>query len=227
MSQTFIRAVVNAARKERLTYHQFISYCQRARHKLGLTKPRASKKLKQLIPADALRHFYDVIDHAQNIQHQIMLRLLFYTALRVDELCSIRLDQVALEECKIFVELGKGQKDRYVLFPESFRLVMQSHIKANKDNRYLFESNRKSRYSTRQVERIVKQYARDANMPVNVHPHLLRHQCLTFLTSSGLTDAKIQLISGHSTKKSLEVYQHMGLNAVADDYQQAMKKVGV
>jgi hypothetical protein len=32
--------------------------------------------------------------------------------------------------------------------------------------------------------------------------HLFRHQMLTYLTSKGLTDAQIQLISGHESKKS-------------------------
>ena len=34
-------------------------------------------------------------------------------------------------------------------------------------------------------------------------PHLFRRQMLTYLTSKGLTDAQIQLISGHESKKSL------------------------
>ena len=51
---------------------------------------------------------------------------------------------------------------------------------------------------------------------------------LTFLTAEGkLTDAQIQLISGHASKKSLERYQHMGLGDVAEDYQEAVKKVKV
>ncbi len=47
---------------------------------------------------------------------------------------------------------------------------------------------------------------------------------LTWLTKSGLTDAQIQLLSGHSTKKSLEVYQHLGLGSVSGDYQDAVRK---
>jgi len=38
-----------------------------------------------------------------------------------------------------------------------------------------------------------------------------------------MSDAQIQLISGHSTKKSLEVYQHLSLNDVEKDYQRAWK----
>jgi site-specific recombinase XerD len=58
-------------------------------------------------------------------------------------------------------------------------------------------------------------------------PHLFRHQMLTYLTSKGLTDAQIQLISGHESKKSLEVYQHLSLESVDKAYQDAVQSVGV
>ena len=70
-------------------------------------------------------------------------------------------------------------------------------------------------------------YAQMAELPEHIHPHLLRHQMLTWLTAQGLPDAQIQLISGHSSKKSLEVYQHLSLETVAEAHQEAMKSVGV
>jgi integrase/recombinase XerD len=60
-----------------------------------------------------------------------------------------------------------------------------------------------------------------------LHPHLFRHQMLTYLTSKGLTDAQIQLISGHESKKSLEVYQHLSLESVDKAYQDAVQNVGI
>ena len=60
-----------------------------------------------------------------------------------------------------------------------------------------------------------------------LHPHLFRHQMLTYLTSKGLTDAQIQLISGHESKKSLEVYQHLSLESVDKAYQDAVQSVGI
>jgi len=59
------------------------------------------------------------------------------------------------------------------------------------------------------VQQIVAGYAAEVGLPVRIHPHLLRHQMLTWLTAHGLPDAQIQLISGHASKKSLEVYQHL------------------
>jgi integrase/recombinase XerD len=67
--------------------------------------------------------------------------------------------------------------------------------------------------------------ARSLSQPI--HPHLFRHQMLTFLTSKGLSDAQIQLISGHESKKSLEVYQHLSLESVDKAYQDAAQTVGI
>jgi integrase/recombinase XerD len=60
-----------------------------------------------------------------------------------------------------------------------------------------------------------------------VHPHLFRHQMLTWLTAQGLPDAAIQLISGHSSKKSLEIYQHLSLAQVEPGYQRALKQLEI
>jgi hypothetical protein len=42
-----------------------------------------------------------------------------------------------------------------------------------------------------------------------------------------LSDAQIQLISGHESKKSLEVYQHLSLDTVEDAYQEAVHNIGL
>ena len=222
----FVRIIVNAARRNRLTYDAFIEACSAARKRLGLRRPARPRKLPHLIPEDALRRFYKVIDEAGDLQHQIMLRLLFYTAIRVSELTNILVEHVDLSGCRIFIADGKGAKDRYVLFPESFRLALQAHLAANADNRYLFESRLKDRFTSRHVQRIVQRYAREARLPA-IHPHLFRHQMLTWLTANGLTDAQIQLVSGHASKKSLEVYQHLSLTDVAPRYQAAVKGIGI
>jgi len=60
-----------------------------------------------------------------------------------------------------------------------------------------------------------------------MHPHLFRHQMLTYLTAQGLSDAQIQLTSGHESRKSLEVYQHLSLESVDPAYQKAVESLGL
>ncbi len=219
--------IVRLARKERLSYPDFVYVCQQARKKLGLRKPRTERKLPQLLPEADLKCFFRVIQECGDLQHEIMLKLLFYTAVRVSELAHIRVEDVDSDSCKIFINQGKGAKDRYILFPASFRLVLKSHLRANPKNRYLFESQRCTPFTPRRIQQIVQHYRDRACIAHHVHPHLFRHQMLTYLTGRGLSDAQIQLISGHESKKSLEIYQHLSLDAVEDAYQQAVQAIGL
>lgn len=222
-----IAQLVRLARKERLSYDEFGYVCQQARKKLGLKKPRRDRKLPQLLTAEELTRFFRAVQGRGNVQHEILLKLLFFTAVRVGELVKVKVDDVDLAACKIFVDQGKGSKDRYLLFPQAFSLVLRAHLAAHPKNVYLFETQRCGPYTVRRVQQIVQGYRERAGLSEAVHPHLFRHQMLTFLTSQKLSDAQIQLLSGHASKKSLEVYQHLSLDAVEGAYQQAVKLLEV
>ena len=166
-----------------LGYDDFLYISQQARKKLGLHRGRKERRLPQLLADADLKRFFRAIQDCGDVQHEILLKLLFYTAVRVSELVRIEVGDVDLDACKIFINRGKGANDRYILFPASFRLVLKSHLHAAPHNRYL--------------------------------------------TSKGLTDAQIQLISGHESKKSLEVYQHLSLESVDKAYQDAVQSVAI
>jgi integrase len=214
-------------RRLRLGYEDMLRLFKALKAALGIKRTRLVRHMPKLLPESSLRAFYDAIQRGGNLQHEIMLKLLFYTAVRVSELTRIQVDDLDLEACKIFIESGKGAKDRYILFPETFRLTLRAHLMANPDNRYLFESRQRTKFTVRRVEQIVASYAAAADLPERVHPHLLRHQMISFLTRQGLADSQLQLITGHASKKSLEIYQHLSLADVQRDYQQASKELPV
>ena len=177
-----------------------------------------------MLSSDDFRRFYEIVDRADDVQHSLMLRLLFYTGVRVSELCGIEVAQVDLEQYKIFIEQGKGAKDRYVLFGKTFATALRTHIAAHPDNRWLFQTRRSTKYSTRRVQQIVSLYAEKTG--VKATPHTFRHQAITYLTrNSGLADAELQLITGHSRRETLAIYQHIALDGELEaKYQEAMKK---
>lgn len=218
-----VSRLVLMARKERLDYDEFLYVCQQARRKLGLRRPKRSRKLPQLLSESDLRRFFKAIQECGDVEHEIMLKFLFFTSIRVSELVHIKVQDVDLGGCKVFIEQGKGAKDRYILFPASFRLILSGHLQAHPKNRFLFESQRFGPYTPRRIQQIVQEHRAQAGIKQKVHPHLFRHQMITWLTRSGLSDAQIQLISGHESKKSLEVYQHIGLESVDQAYQQAVQ----
>lgn len=105
--------------------------------------------------------------------------------------------------------------------------MLQAHLRANPKNRYLFETTRFTPFTVRRVQQIVQHYRDQAKIAQHVHPHLFRHLMITFLTGQGLSDSQIQLLSGHRSKQSLEIYQHLSLQNVQDAYQEAVKAMGV
>ena len=138
------------------------------RRRCQLTAPKKPKKLPRVLNPDEFRKFYKIVDQADDVQHGLMLRLLFYTGVRVSELCGIEVSHVDLENCKVFVDQGKGSKDRYVLFGKGFATALRTHIAAHPENRWLFQTKRNSKFSPRRVQQIVKHYAEQVGLPL--HP---------------------------------------------------------
>jgi len=223
------RELVTLIRRHRLTYDAFRRAAYQARRHLKLKPLSHGRHLPKLLSEAELKSYFQTVDTTDNLGHQIMLRILLYTGVRVAELCAIRVKDVDVTSGKIFIESGKGDKDRYILFPDAFRLPLRMYVETYPvyNQEYLFESRQNRAYSTRRVQQIVQEYAESAGVTTKVHPHLFRHQCLTWLTSNGMTDAAIQLVSGHASKKSLERYQHMSLKDAQGPYQEAMKKMEI
>jgi len=222
-----VKKIVRVVRQHRLSYDAFIAVCQQVRLKLKMQKTKKERRLPELLSLTELKKYFKTVQKCGDTQHELMLKLMLYTAVRISELVNIRISDVDLDSCKIFIDSGKGSKDRYILFPVEFRLALQSYIDGRPDNEFLFESRLNQPFTPRRVQQIMRQYADTAGLKRSVHPHLLRHQMLTFLAAQGLSDAKIQLISGHENRKSLELYQHLSLAAIEDDYQKAVRNLEI
>lgn len=219
-----VSQVARIVRKSGLDYEGWRYIAKQVRKECSLRPAKKGRRLPRILNADDFRHFYQTVDRADNVQHSLMLRLLFQTAVRVSELCGIQIADIDLENYKIRINAGKGDKDRFVLFGKTFSTALRTHIAAHPNNRWLFQTRRNTRYTTRRVQQIVKHYAESAG--VKATPHTFRHQAITWLTRhSGMADAELQLITGHARRETLAIYQHVALdNDLEAKYQEAMKK---
>jgi integrase/recombinase XerD len=136
------------------------------------------------------------------------------------------LEDIDFDRCQIRINQGKGNKDRIVAFPNSFKetLVLFVNAEQTKGGIYLFESNRKQAFTTRGIRKILADYAIKAGMQQSISPHKLRHFLFTWLKKQGLDDALIQPYSGHETRKSLEVYSKLSLTDAQEAYEEKINK---
>ncbi len=122
-----VARITRLVKQAGLGYDDWRYVARQVRRKCDLHPAAKPKKLPRVLTADQFRRFYQFVDQAEDVQHALMLRLLFYTGVRVSELCNIAVADVDLENCKIFVSQGKGSKDRYVLFGKSFATALRTH----------------------------------------------------------------------------------------------------
>lgn len=224
------KQVVKLLRKQHPDPSYVKKVFQYVREDLGLKGGSVrSKRLPELMTEDELNRFYKAVWQPSNRTHMLMLKLILYMGIRNEELVNIALKDVDLDSMRIRIDHGKGDKDRYLLFPPYFRGELAQYISIQKEKGavYLFESNRMTKFTTRWIREIVKKYARKAEIDKRIHPHLFRHQILSCLTSKGIVDAKTQLISGHKNRESLSIYQDLSLSDVEKEYGEAMKDLPI
>jgi integrase/recombinase XerD len=219
------KKLVRVLRQQRPDYHYLKKVFQHTRELLGIGAALRAKRLPELLTDAELMAFYDAVWGARQLKHLVMLKLLIFTGIRNAELVPLRPTDVDLQTCQLRITLGKGRKDRYVLFPIGFRGELAQYLERQRaqGTMYLFESNRCQSYSTRRIRQIVKQYATAAGIAKRVYPHLFRHQLITYLTKQGIISPKLQLLSGHTTEQSLAVYRELALSDVAEEYEAAMR----
>ena len=153
------------------------------------------------------------------LRDRTILETLFSTGLRVSELVKLNRDQVNLER-KEFGVRGKGNKIRVVFLSDSAADWINRYLSARKDNYIpLFihyggprsgdKTGEKMRLTARSVERIVKKYSRMAGLPIDAHPHTLRHSFATDLLIGGADIRSVQEMLGHESIRTTQVYTHV------------------
>lgn len=109
----------------------------------------------------------------------------------------------------IRVQDVKGSKDRYSLLSNTILKDLRTYYKKWKPKTYLFEGQKGGRYSPNSVGKIVTNAALKAGINKPVSPHTLRHSFATHLLENGTDIRYIQLLLGHSSTKTTEIYTHV------------------
>ncbi len=144
-----------------------------------------------------------------------MLEVLYATGLRVSELVALELPQINNQQGVLRVS-GKGGKERLIPMGEDALDWLE---------RYLFEArgallrgnvcdtlfpSRRARRMTRQTFwHLIKRYARQAGVRKTLSPHTLRHAFATHLLNHGADLRVVQLLLGHSSLSTTQIYTHV------------------
>jgi len=172
------------------------------KEKLILPTIKRNKTLPNILTIEEIRR---LIDNTSNIKHKLIIKLLYGCGLRVSEIVNLKKSDVNFVEGLIHIRLAKGKKDRFVKIPISVEKELYNFSKLS-DGKYLFESARGGKLTTKAIQSVLKNSTKKANVKKRTYPHLLRHSFATHLLEQGTDLRVIQKLLGHSDIKTTQIY---------------------
>jgi integrase/recombinase XerD len=192
--------------------------------------PKTGRKLPDTLSTSEIDALINAIDDTKDeaTRNRAMLEILYSCGLRVTELVTLKLSDLFFEEGFIKIT-GKGNKQRFVPIGAFTQKIINDYInnsrsklsinKGHEDTLFL---NRRGRGLTRaMIFTIIKQLALAIGLEKIISPHTFRHSFATHLLENGADLRSIQLMLGHESITTTEIYMHLDrkfLNHVINTY---------
>lgn len=180
-----------------------------------IPKPKLPKRIpKHLSKQDALK----LLDWAKHFKYYYsferkravaIIGMFIFTGLRKAELLNLKMRDVNFEERTVFVESGKGSKDRLVPMNTRLMEILEEYLKdktrSKQDSLYFFTSMRSDeQMGEKAISRLVHRL-RDKS-GIYFYPHLLRHTFATLMLEGGCDLFSLSRMMGHSDIKTTTIY---------------------
>ena len=184
---------------------------------IEIAAPKKEKPIPKFLTIDNAKLLLNVAKSSGNDRDYCILLWFLSCGMRLSELAGMNLKDVRKSNGNAEVLIrGKGRKERMVPLNQpcwdayELYLIQRNSMKPDEKEQALFLSNRASRLSRRQIERIVEKYLKIAGLHQQGYSaHLLRH---TFASSAfelggNVVDIGAQL--GHESIATTQRYVHL------------------
>jgi integrase/recombinase XerD len=168
-----------------------------------LERPMRERKLPEVLSQLEIMQIFEALG---NLKHRVMLMLVYAAGLRRSELINLRVGDVDLNRNIVFIRGAKGTIDRQSVMAQSMAPLLQQYLKEYNPGFWLFEGVNGERYSTTSLRLVLKAGVKKAGIKKSVRLHMLRHSFATHLLEAGTSTRYIQVLLGHQSPKTTEVY---------------------
>ena len=147
------------------------------------------------------------------LRNILILELLFATGMRVSEICSLKSEQIDLNDYVIRI-YGKGSKERLIQISNANvqRLIDKYIVTMElEENSYFFINRLNNRLSEQSVRYMLNNYAKKACIAQHITPHMFRHSFATLLLEEDVDIRYIQQMLGHSSITTTQIYTHTSI----------------
>jgi integrase/recombinase XerC len=163
------------------------------------------------------------LDSTIDYRDRAIIELMFSTGLRVSELVALNVGLVTDSNNNELRVTGKGDKERIVLFGKTCREFIKEWLAEREKSGErierispLFINSRGKRLSDRGVRYMLDKRITQVSIAKKISPHSLRHSFATSMLRNGADIRSVQVLLGHSSLSTTQVYTHLGLDELKD-----------
>jgi integrase/recombinase XerD len=209
----------------------YFKYCEskglKSEELRDLRPPKVKASLPKVLTAEEFEKLLIasiVADPAKKLRNHTTLLFLYGSGCRVSELINLNLNDFSPTEKWVKV-LGKGQKERLIPMTEALYTMIEKYISEARPallsggapNNSLFLNDRGHRPSRIDIWRWLASWSVKAGFAEPVHPHRFRHGCATALLEGGADLRSIQILLGHSSIQTTQIYTSVTTQALAKE----------
>ena len=201
---------------------------------LTLKGPRKAKTLPKVLSVDDVarliaRPAADMRDGTAAsypaLRDTALMEFLYSTGCRISEAIAVKWGEIDFGRGSVIVT-GKGSKSRLVILGSHALEALEDLRKEISGRRSdladaasdVFLSDRLQKISARFVERRMKRYLAEADLPADITPHKLRHSFATHMLDAGADLRSVQEMLGHSSLSTTQIYTHVSVERLKDVY---------
>ena len=190
-----------------------------------LETPKIGMKLPDVLSVKEIDKMIEVIDLSkpEGQRNRAIIEVLYGCGLRVSELINLKISDLFFDDGFIRV-IGKGNKQRLVpisdytikyinLYKESIRIHLPIQVGFED---FLFLNRRGKNLTRVMIFTIVKELSIIAGVKKTISPHTFRHSFATHLLKNGADLRAIQLMLGHESITTTEIYTHVDQEFIRD-----------
>lgn len=160
------------------------------------------------------------------LRDRAMMELLYSCGLRVTELISLTMSQINLQAGVVRL-VGKGNKERLVPIGEvgiewleKYLDEARGELSKGNSSEWLFLSNRGDAMTRQAFWYVIKKTAQRVGISSTISPHTLRHAFATHLVNHGADLRVVQLLLGHSSLSTTQIYTHIAKERLKSIHQE-------
>ena len=182
-----------------------------------IESPKIENRLPEVLTEDEIKRLISSVNLDSDFgqRNKTIIEVLYGTGIRVSELTELKLSNIFFEE-NILKVTGKGNKERFVPLGKIASIEIKKYLtnrdklKINSKFSDILFLNRYGRQLTRSmIFKIISDSYKRIDIDKKISPHTLRHSFATHLLKNGADLRAIQLILGHESITTTEIYTHL------------------